>query len=62
MQVHTRTEGGCTGHGPGQGRQAREARVSPGERARDVTADVAPLVCAALVDAALDVASEVGAG
>jgi hypothetical protein len=53
MQVHTRAEGGCTGHGPGQGREAHEARVSPGERARDVTADVAPLVDAAL---------EVGAG
>ena len=57
MQVHTRAEGGCTGHGPGQGREAHEARVSPGERARDVTADVAPLV-----DAALEVTGEVGAG
>ena len=55
MQVHTRAEGGCTGqgHGPGQGRQAQEARVSPGEGARDVTADVAPLV---------DAATEVGGG
>ena len=55
MQVHTRAEGGCTGqgHGPGQGPQAQEARVSPGEGARDVTADVAPLV---------DAATEVGGG
>jgi hypothetical protein len=60
MQVHTRTEGGCTGHGRGAGRQAHEARVSPGERARDVTADVAPLFDAALFDAALEVAGEVG--
>ena len=43
MQVQTRAEGGCTGHGPRHGRQAREASASPGERARDVTADVAPL-------------------
>lgn len=60
MQVHTRTEGGCTGHGPGPGRQAHEARMSPGERARDVTADVAPLVDAAPDDAALEVNREVG--
>jgi hypothetical protein len=47
MQVHTRTEGGCTtGHGPGHGRQAPEAGASPGQRGRDVTADVAPLVAA----------------
>jgi hypothetical protein len=60
MQVHTRAEGGCTGqgHGPSHGRQAREARVSPGERARDVTADVAPLVEETLVGAA----GGVGAG
>ena len=48
MQVHTRTEGGCTGQGPGQGhgRHAHEAGASPGQRGRDVTADVAPLVAA----------------
>jgi hypothetical protein len=43
MQVQTRAEGGCTGHGPGHGRTAREAGASPGERARDVKNDVAPL-------------------
>jgi hypothetical protein len=45
MRFHTRTEGGSnTGHGPGHGRQAPEAGASPGQRRRDVTADVAPLV------------------
>ena len=59
MRVHTRTEGGCTGQSPGrgrpayeagapcstgQGRQGPEAGPSPGQRRRDVTADVAPLV------------------
>ncbi len=34
--------------------------MSPGERARDVTADVAPLVDAAPDDAALEVNREVG--
>lgn len=43
MKVQTRSEGGCTGHGPGHGRPAREAGASPGERARDVKNDVAPL-------------------
>jgi len=60
MQVHTRAEGGCTGQGPGQGREACEAGVSPGERARDVTADVAPLVEAA-GEATVGAAGEVAA-
>lgn len=43
MKAQTRSEGGCTGHGAGHGRKAREVGASPGERARDVKNDVAPL-------------------
>ncbi len=41
MPVEARAEGGCTGQGPGHG---REACACPGERARDVVHDVAPPV------------------
>ena len=41
MPVEARAEGGCTGQAPGHG---RVACARPGQRARDVRHDVAPLV------------------
>ena len=43
MPVEALAEGGCTGQGPGHG---REACARPGQRARDVRHDVAPLAVA----------------